>query len=145
MKDYVYSASLNMICALALKNDYEMAGTWPEDAVLLDDVLALEFMGAAPLGKVMSAGENSLPVWTDLPPLTAEEALAKAEQRKASLLSVAQETISIWQTKLLLGRISDAEKNSLNQWLDYIDAVQAIHTNILADIIWPSIPVTLEV
>lgn len=140
MNNYIYSAVLNMICATALKNDYEMAGTWPADAVPLDDVLAIEFMGAAPLGKVMSAGENQLPVWADVPPLTAEEASAKAEQRKASLLNVAQETISIWQTKLLLGRISDDEKAQLNAWLDYIDSLNLIDVTAAESIDWPVPP-----
>jgi len=140
MNNYIYSAALNMICATALKTDYEKAGTWPDDGLPLDDEMAKEFMGAAPLGKVLSAGENSLPVWADAPPLTEEEALAQAEQRKASLLNIAQETISIWQTKLLLGRISDAEKVQLNAWLDYIDALNLIDVADAPSISWPVPP-----
>lgn len=140
MNNYIYSASFNMICATALKTDYEKAGTWPDDGLPLDDEMAREFMGAAPLGKVLSAGENSLPVWGDAPPLTEEEALTQAEQRKASLLNIAQETISIWQTKLLLGRISDGEKAQLNAWLDYIDALNLIDVTVAPSISWPVAP-----
>ena len=111
MNNYIYSAALNMICATALKTDYEKAGTWPDDGLPLDDETAKEFMGAAPLGKVLSAGENSLPVWADAPPLTEDEALAQAEQRKASL----------------------------NAWLDYIDALNLIDV-AAASISWPVPP-----
>lgn len=140
MNNYIYSAALNMICATALKTDYEKAGTWPDDGLPLDDETAKEFMGAAPLGKVLSAGENSLPAWADAPSLTEDEALAQAEQRKASLLNVAQETISIWQTKLLLSRISDEEKAQLNAWLDYIDALNMIDIAAAPSVSWPVAP-----
>lgn len=140
MKDYVYSASLNMICAVALKNDYVMAGTWPADAVGLDEPQALEFMGEAPPGKIMVAGPDNLPVWVDVPPLTPAELLEEAAQRKSSLLDSAQETISIWQTKLLLGRISEDEKAHLNVWLDYIDALEGIDLSTAPDITWPKKP-----
>lgn len=65
---------------------------------------------------------------------------AIAEQERGSLLGIAQNAISIWQTKLLLGRISSSEKASLNLWLDYIDAVSAIETSKAPDIEWPVAP-----
>lgn len=140
MNNYIYSAALNMICATALKADYEKSGTWPDDGLPLDDETAKEFMSAAPLGKVLAAGADSLPVWGDAPPLTEEEALAQAEQRKASLLNIAQETISIWQTKLLLGRISDEEKAQLNAWLDYIDVLILTDVTAAESVNWPVPP-----
>ena len=140
MKDYVYSASLNMICAVALKHDYELAGTWPDDAVELEQSTALEFMGEAPEDKIMRAGPDGLPAWADTPPPSSAQLSEQAEQRKTSLLEMAQDTISIWQTKLLLGRISDADKASLNAWLDYIDAVQALDVTSPEVISWPDAP-----
>lgn len=140
MKDYVYSASLNMICAVALKHDYELAGTWPGDAVELEPSTALEFMGEAPQDKIMRAGPDGLPAWVDAPPPSPAQLSEQAEQRKTSLLEMAHDTISIWQTKLLLGRISDADKASLNAWLDYIDALTAIDTSLTPDINWPVKP-----
>ncbi|EIV2971409.1 tail fiber assembly protein [Cronobacter sakazakii] len=63
-----------------------------------------------------------------------------AEQERQSLLSAAQSSISIWQSKLLLGRISDSEKARLNSWLDYIDALQAIDISVAPNITWPYVP-----
>lgn len=140
MKDYVYSASLNMICAVALKHDYVLAGTWPDDAVELESSTALEFMGEAPEDKIMRPGSDGLPAWVDTPPPSPAQLSEQAEQRKTRLLEMAQDTISIWQTKLLLGRISDADKASLNAWLDYIDALTAIDTSLAPDINWPVKP-----
>ena len=140
MSDYIYSAGLNMICAVALKSDYELAGTWPADAVALTSEQAREFMGDAPEGKILAAGDTGLPVWQALPPLTADELSAKARQHRDSLLGIAEDTISIWQTKLLLGRISDEDKARLNRWLDFIDAVQAADLSDPTDVRWPPVP-----
>ncbi|MDI7383613.1 tail fiber assembly protein [Cronobacter dublinensis] len=63
-----------------------------------------------------------------------------AEQERQTLLSAAQSTIGIWQSKLLLGRISESEKTRLNSWLDYIDALQAIDVSVAPAIRWPSLP-----
>lgn len=140
MNNYIYSAALNMICATVLKKDYELAGTWPDDAVTLSEQHAVEFMAAAPKGKMMAAGTNGLPAWIDLPPPTDAELLEQAQQRKASLLNQAQSVISIWQTKLLLGRINEQEKASLNAWLDYIDDLSAAEFHSVADIKLPTPP-----
>lgn len=136
MKDYVYSASLNMICAVALKHDYELAGTWPGDAVELEQSTALEFMGEAPQDKIMRAGPDGLPAWANTPPPSPAQLSEQAEQRKTSLLDMAQDNISIWQTKLLLGRISDDEKAQLNAWLDYIDSLNLIDVTDAESIDW---------
>ncbi|EKA0009328.1 tail fiber assembly protein [Salmonella enterica] len=59
-----------------------------------------------------------------------------AEQQKAALLLEAQATISIWQTELQLGIISDEDKASLIAWMNYIKAVQAVDTSKAPDITW---------
>ena len=60
-----------------------------------------------------------------------------AEQQKAALLAEAQTTISLWQTELQLGIISDEDKASLIAWINYIKAVQAVDTSTAPDIEWP--------
>ncbi|CZV47376.1 MULTISPECIES: tail fiber assembly protein [Enterobacter cloacae complex] len=66
--------------------------------------------------------------------------LAAAEQKKASLIANAQATISLWQTELQLGLISDEDKASLIAWMKYIKAVQTVDTSKAPDIIWPDKP-----
>ncbi|HBK4816304.1 TPA: tail fiber assembly protein [Enterobacter asburiae] len=63
-----------------------------------------------------------------------------AEQQKTVLLLKAQATISLWQTALQLGIISDEEKASLIDWMNYIKAVQAVETSKASDITWPIPP-----
>ncbi|HCR0882435.1 TPA: tail fiber assembly protein [Enterobacter cloacae] len=63
-----------------------------------------------------------------------------AEQRKAALLAEAQTTISLWQTELQLGIISDEDKASLIAWMKYIKAVQTVDTSKAPDITWPDKP-----
>ncbi|HFE2536398.1 TPA: tail fiber assembly protein [Escherichia coli] len=63
-----------------------------------------------------------------------------AEQQKTALLSEAQATISLWQTELQLGIISDEDKTSLIAWMNYIKAVQAVDTSKAPDITWPDKP-----
>ncbi|EJL88017.1 tail fiber assembly protein [Pantoea sp. GM01] len=72
--------------------------------------------------------------------LTREEIIKKTELYKSTLIDSAGKTISLWQTKLLLGRISDEEKVSLNAWLDYIDSLQALDVSYAPDINWPQVP-----
>ncbi|HCD9774105.1 tail fiber assembly protein [Enterobacter hormaechei] len=63
-----------------------------------------------------------------------------AEQQKAVLLLEAQATISLWQTELQLGIISDGDKASLISWLSYIKALQTVDTDAASDINWPVSP-----
>ena len=43
---------------------------------------------------------------------------------------------------MALGRLSDEDKQSFNEWLDYMDALEAVDTSTAPDITWPEIPVT---
>lgn len=66
--------------------------------------------------------------------------VAATEQTKQNLLAAARSTISIWQTELQLGSISEEDKNQLIAWLAYIKAVQAIDTSTAPEINWPVHP-----
>lgn len=63
-----------------------------------------------------------------------------ADKQKNALLVEAQETISLWQTELQLGIISDEDKASLIAWMQYIKTVQAVDTSNAPDITWPTQP-----
>lgn len=66
--------------------------------------------------------------------------IIEAKKQKASLLAEAQDTISLWQTKLQLGIISGADKASLIVWLKYIDELNAVDPEDAPDIEWPQKP-----
>ncbi|HIE5389335.1 TPA: tail fiber assembly protein [Enterobacter cancerogenus] len=64
----------------------------------------------------------------------------EAEQQKSALLAAAQSTISLWQTELQLGIISDDDKASLITWMKYIQALNAVDASTAPDIEWPVKP-----
>ena len=64
----------------------------------------------------------------------------EAQQKKAVLLAEAQSTISLWQTELQLGIISDDDKASLITWMKYIQALNAVDTSTAPDTEWPVKP-----
>ncbi|HHL8002588.1 TPA: tail fiber assembly protein, partial [Escherichia coli] len=74
-------------------------------------------------------------------------ALTMAESQREMLLSRARAQLVVGQTKLLLGReLPENEQSSLDAWLDYVDALNALDfTDITSKadvdaIEWPSIP-----
>ncbi|HFO3431959.1 TPA: tail fiber assembly protein [Escherichia coli] len=78
--------------------------------------------------------------------LTAEEWQANAESQRSALISDAKATISLWQSELLLGIISDDDKESLTEWLSYIKALQGLDLSGVTDeegynaTVWPDEP-----
>ncbi|WP_338300908.1 tail fiber assembly protein [Escherichia coli] len=140
MNAYFYSPSENAFYATAIRTDYIAAGTWPEDGVEVENRAAEAYMGDAPEGKVRAAGDNGLPCWVDIPPPTAIELVAQAEAKRENLLAEAKDTISLWQTELQLGIISDEDKASLIAWMKYIQALKAVDTSTAPDIEWPVKP-----
>ncbi|CZW83554.1 MULTISPECIES: tail fiber assembly protein [Enterobacter] len=78
------------------------------------------------------------------PEPTHEELVEQAENQKQSLINDANNYIDSnqWPSKLALGRLSDEDKQSFNEWLDYMDALEAVDTSTAPDITWPEIPAT---
>ncbi|MDE8556955.1 tail fiber assembly protein [Pantoea vagans] len=82
------------------------------------------------------------------PPPTSEDKEEKQQNAlednialKGILLSQATTAITVWQTKLLVGRkLSDSETKSLNTWLDYIDKLNVIDANTSDAVTWPEKP-----
>ncbi|HEJ0094534.1 TPA: tail fiber assembly protein [Citrobacter freundii] len=64
----------------------------------------------------------------------------EAERQKSALLAEAKNAISLWQTELQLGIISDDDKASLITWMKYIQALNAVDTSTAPDIEWPVKP-----
>ncbi|WP_313439336.1 tail fiber assembly protein [Atlantibacter hermannii] len=112
----------------------------PEDAI---EVTESEFTKAMsrPAGWSFTVSDDGLVTLHEPPELTPEQIIAQAEAYKQRLLDDAQQKISVWQTKLLMGRkLTEAESARLNAWMDYIDAVTDIDTSKAPDINWPEKP-----
>jgi Caudovirales tail fibre assembly protein. len=140
---YFYSALKNTFYPEVLKDDFIAAGSWPEDAVLVDDKTYEQFGRLqAPEGKIMAAGEYGLPVWVDMkqPELTPDELIAKAEVTKASILSEATQVISTLEDAVDLDIATEAEEVALVAWKKYRVLVRRVKTENAPDIDWPEEP-----
>ncbi len=128
-----------------ISEDWRKDGTyteesWPSDAVLVSEEEAETYwMTAPPEGKQLGAIKGK-PAWIDIPPPSQDELIMAAERKRAFLLREAQETISLWQTELQLGIISDEDKASLITWVNYINALKSIDTSVMEEIAWPEKP-----
>jgi len=138
-KNWAFSPSNTAFYSYTLKDLFDAAETWPIDAVDISDDVRGQFW-VAPEGKILGAVDG-MPAWVDAPPPTHEEAVISAKQKKQALLDEATSKITIWQTKLLMGRkLSDSESAQLNVWMDYIDTVTAIEPENAPQINWPEKP-----
>jgi len=66
--------------------------------------------------------------------------LEAAANEKAARVSEANGITQAWQTQLLLGIITDADKATLTAWMKYVQAVQATDVSGAPDISWPAKP-----
>ncbi|ELR0864812.1 tail fiber assembly protein [Escherichia coli] len=139
---YYFSASTLGFYAAELKDDYETAGTFPDDAVQLDDQMSADFIRPAPEGKYLSAGSDVYPEWAVIPPPTYDEMIADAEAQKQRLIDQANAYMNSkqWPGKAAMGRLTESEKAKYNAWLDYLDALEAVDTSSAPDINWPTPP-----
>lgn len=63
--------------------------------------------------------------------------LAEATAKQNQLITEARQAIGEWQTALMLGSLSDANKAKLQTWLDYIEALKNVD---LSKPEWPEKP-----
>ncbi|HAI5534576.1 TPA: tail fiber assembly protein [Escherichia coli] len=132
---------MKIYCSLSLSGFYieGASSDIPADAVEID----VETYNALMEGNHEDGMEID---FSSFPPVlvkaqpTTEELIELAEQQKAQKLSDAKNEISLWQTELQLGIISDEDKASLIAWVNYIKAVQAVDTSTAPDINWPEQP-----
>ena len=102
-------------------------------------------LGEYPEGTTASAPSTAYDKWDGKKWVADDDAkhaadVAAAEQQKANMLNAANSKISLWQTELQLGIISDEDKASLIAWIGYIKAVTATDTSTAPDIEWPVSP-----
>lgn len=118
---YHWSLSRLAFYPTALRTDYEAAGSWPSDAVAVEDETFATFSGAPPHGKQRGFNADGLPAWVDLPPPTMDERLAQlAAYRYEREIQGVQFKGSLFPTdrdsrSTLIGAVVVV---SLGQWVD---------------------------
>ncbi|MEM8445928.1 tail fiber assembly protein [Morganella morganii] len=142
MERYFYSPGNNQFLAWSMLDDYKKAGSWPDDAVEISDIIYQEFGATpAPVGKIMAAGKDGLPSWSNIPPPSHEQLAANAESQKQALIAEVTSETEMLRTKLALKRIKPDEEVLLNAWLDYLDELETVDVTTAPDITWPVKPV----
>lgn len=124
MNTIYYSAKNNGFYHSELEGDYKSSPDgWPDDAVAVSDEQYQNLLEGQASGKVIASDSEGSPTLTD--PVIDWQ--AKAESQRQSLLSAANTTISLWQTKLLAGKqLSEEQKKKLDSWLAYMDELEAM-------------------
>lgn len=69
-----FSPTTKIIYRLRWKDRYQTGIGWPADAKQLTDEQAATYSQIAPKGKMLGVDGDGNPTWTDLPPLTNEQA-----------------------------------------------------------------------
>ena len=113
---------------------------WDENGNIFDDYTVVNLEGlTAGIGWTYDGERFSAP---PEPEPTHDELVQKAEILKQALISDANNYIDSnqWPSKLALGRLSDADKQLFNEWLDYLDALESVDPSKAPEIVWPVSP-----
>lgn len=133
-----YSAKTNSFYPSVLRESYDKAGTWPDDAVEVTDKAFEKFTGTPPDGKQRGSNSKGEPAWVSIPEPTAEEKRASNVALQTQIIDAAKSDIQFLQTQLLLDMISDTDKEVLKKQIQYIKDVQSVD---LSNPQWPEKPV----
>ncbi|WP_337014124.1 tail fiber assembly protein [Pantoea sp. AS142] len=117
----VYSTETGEAVTITLTGDY------PAGSTLLKPVTAFDKWGGASWVTDRAAMQRA--------------AISAAESEKAARVNEANGITQAWQTQLLLGIITVADKATLTAWMKYVQAVQATDVSGAPDISWPEKPV----
>ncbi|HAV8374059.1 TPA: tail fiber assembly protein [Escherichia coli] len=107
--DIYFSKSKNTFYLYELKPRYDLAGTWPTDAVMVSAEVYNEFTSEPPPGKMRGGDDNGTPAWIDIPVRHNSE-LLKAEL--ATLSSTYQDDIEKLNRAWLAAAVSDGVNES---------------------------------
>lgn len=137
---YFYSAKNNAFYPDVLRDEYEQAGSWPDDLVEISDVAYNALFAGQSDGKVITPGDDGHPVLTDPPPPTNEQLAAQANSRIKSLMAQATTAIAPLQDAEDLGIQTDEEAAMLKAWKTYRVLLSRV-TPEDEKINWPDMPV----
>lgn len=120
----------------------ENSSNIPGDAFDIEDILYYELMDGQSAGKIIINSPDNYPMLVEYPAKTQEQNIAEAEGVKKTLLRQAVDYINSmqWSGKAAIGRLTGDGLLHYGNWLDYMDALEAIDTSNAPNITWPSPP-----
>lgn len=138
----MYAYANNSFYPFSMREAYEASGSWPTEFIEVDDSVFTQFSASPPEGKRRGTGDDGMPVWVDVPPLSEAELIEQAEREKQHRIDTANEFMNSkqWPGKAAIGRLKGDELAQYNLWLDYLDALAEVDTSSAPDINWPESP-----
>ncbi|WP_347253228.1 tail fiber assembly protein [Leminorella grimontii] len=140
MKKYVYSSTSNAFYPVELRSAYEASGTWPIDAVTVDEAVFNEFSGSSPEGKIRATDNNGFPCWIESPSPSQEQLIAVAEVKKRQLMMAANALITPIVDAIDLGIVTTEELRLYDEWRRYRVLLSRVDTSA-SPVNWPTPPV----
>ncbi|WP_410738598.1 tail fiber assembly protein [Citrobacter freundii] len=141
MNEFYYSQTKNAFYHESKRERYNLAGTWPDDAVAIDELIYTRFAATdVPEGKMRVAGADGMPAWADIPPPTHEEQVMLAAREKSKLLDEADEVIRRLDRAVKYDMASEDELASLEAWEKYSVLLMRIKPEDAPGIDWPEKP-----
>lgn len=142
MKNYLFSPSVLSFYPVALLEDYQAAGTLPDDVIPVADEVFSEFSQSV-AGKRRGVDTNGMPCWVDIPPPpppTPEELQQQAEYQKRQLMTQATNAIAPLQYAVDLQMETYSERTALTEWKRYCVLLNRVDCSTAPDIDWPKAP-----
>ncbi|EPI9148582.1 tail fiber assembly protein [Salmonella enterica subsp. enterica] len=120
MTTYVYSAKSNAFYFSGCQSDYEKNGTWPDDAIEVDNSVYEEFAAnEPPTGKMRAGGDDGLPIWVDIPEPTQEQITESNLKVRNKLMRACTDAAFPLQSALTRGIATQEQQAILTAIEDY--------------------------
>ena len=132
-----FSPSLNVIYPENMIEDGSYGDSLPSDLTELSEEETRSYWKVSPPDNKKLGSENGRPAWVDIPPRTAEELIAMAEQERSSLRAIADAEIAWRQDAVDVGIATDEETVALAAWKKYRVLLMRVDT---AKPEWPTLP-----
>ncbi|EAU5333856.1 tail fiber assembly protein [Salmonella enterica] len=130
----------NQFLPSVLKSEFQKNGAWDEaHGVYVSEDTFQEYTRPND-AQVLATGDDGYPVWADKPPLTHEEEIVKAEQKRQKLIANIDDITADWRVELMLGDISEKNKAKLSSWMAYKTEVKAVDISTAPEVTWPAQP-----
>ncbi|MCR9031246.1 tail fiber assembly protein [Citrobacter amalonaticus] len=132
-----FSPSLNAIYPENMIEDGSYGDSLPSDLTELSEEETRSYWKVSPPDNKKLGSENGRPAWVDIPPRTAEELIAMAEQERSSLRAIADAEIAWRQDAVDVGIATNEETAALVDWKKYRVLLMRVDT---AKPDWPTLP-----
>lgn len=137
MTKYMYSNG--SFYPYALREQYEAAGTWPENGEDVDEDVFTDFTGTPPQGKTRGTDKKGKPTWINLPEPSDEDLLFQNTEMRNSLRAKADVEISWRQDAVDAEIATDEEATKLAAWKKYRVLLMRVDVSS-KKIKWPQSP-----